>query len=319
MEKVKRIDIYNTLKIQKNINKKNKKRHNYIKNILNLRLEPYIIKIKENMIEKESYKLEENYITEIGLDNLTNIVIKTTIKQPKGYKHTKKTIEKISNSSKNKVLKDFILINPNGQKYTNISLSPFCIEHKLNYDKIRKFVNRGKIKLKNGGFKPKQETINCIGWEVIRPDIEKPKPKINYILTSPNGEVFEIDILNKFCEKYNLNYRTIKEYRNMGKIKIKLKTATEYTKNCNGWVVVNINNASIANKWKSKRKNKYIIISPKGKKYTTNNIIYFCDKNKLNLDVLYKNINKGRVKQNNKRLQISLNTVGWSIETIGFQ
>lgn len=206
------------------------------------------------------------------------------------------------------------MIDPNGNIYENVSLLSFCKEYKLNYHKIRKYVNTGKIKII--GKNPKKETLNCNGWEIKRKDKEI---KYNYIITSPKNIVYYVFKLTFFCEEHTLDYRTMRLNRNNGKINIKNKTtANKNTLNCDGWEIKNIKNTDICGVKKSKRKNKYILISPSNKKYEINNLENFCKEKDLSARTFRTFFNKGKINMVIRKTYHHkiLNTIGWEIITI---
>jgi len=300
-------------KIKNKRNVKNSEKNNILKDLLNENLEPKILKIKNNLVERDALLIESEIIKYIGLSNLTNLT-NGGLHYQEGYKHTKETKKKLSKSSSGKVIKKFILIDPNGKTYENVSLSSFCKEHKLNYHKMRKFVNTGKIKII--GKNPKKETLNCNDWEIKRKDKEI---KFNYIIITPDNKKYYVYKLTFFCEEHNLDYRTLRLNRNNGKIKIKNKTLSNIkTLNCDGWEIINIKNDNICNIKKSKSKIKYKIISPKNTEFYINNLKTFCKEKSLNERTFRTFFNKGKIKMTIKKSygQNILNCIGWEIKTI---
>lgn len=135
------------------------------------------------------------------------------------------------------------MISPDGIIYENVKLFDFCVKNDLDYQKIRKSYNKGKIKpIKSTSIKQsKLSTINCQGWEVINKKsktiLDKSYPK--YKLISPIGTEIIInsdEFISDICNEYNLDQRTIRYYKNLGKINIKNKNqATDKTINCQDW------------------------------------------------------------------------------------
>jgi hypothetical protein len=158
------------------------------------------------------------------------------------YKHTTETKNKISISSLNKESENrYSLISPDGNIFENVKLNNFCKENNLDYRKIRKSANKGIINIRITSIKQsKLETLNCIGWSVINKKIFKEKNKsIKYKLTSPDNEeifIFSGDIIKNVCDKFNLDVRTLRYYKNKGIIEIKNKEqCSEKSINCQGW------------------------------------------------------------------------------------
>jgi len=305
--------LFQHLKDAKSKYYKKSERHHYINK---LDTKPYIIKIKDSLTELQAFDLEEKYIETIGLDNLTNLVVSCIVHQPNGYKHSVETKRKIGEKSKGKISYNYKLISPDNIIYTGICLKTFCEDKKLNYDTIRKKINKGKIYLNSSGFKPKTETLNCENWEVVREDKEKIKPYYLYEIISPKKERFKIEKLAPFCKKHNLDHRTMMEHKNLGIIKIKHKTRTkENTLNCENWEVIKISDNNIYNNKKSKRKNNYII-SYKNDDYYVSNIKKFCDEYQLNKNLFYHKLNENdetKINIHHKKSQLSINTNGCSI------
>ena len=300
----------------KNKNKyKDSKKYKTIREILYSDMEPIIIKIKENLKELESLKLERKTIKKIGLDILTNENY-GGIHVQEGYKHTEETKKKLSVSGKGRVNKNFILISPDNKRYENVCLSDFCRKNELNFHKLRKFVNRGKIKLNNSGFSPKQETINCNGWEVIRDDIPIIE-KYKYVLVDPNGKEYKFNKIHLFCNEYNLDIRTISRNRNNGKIKIiKKRTNKVEVLNCENWEFINYEKDGRIKSWESIVPIKWKAISPNGEITFINNISKFCNENNLSYFTFLKNINKGKIskklRENHKIINV-VNSINWEI------
>jgi hypothetical protein len=144
------------LKLKSNSNK-NIKKKNRIKSIFDNGKEPIILKIKENLSEREALDIENKIINEIGREDLNkgpllNLNDGGQLTQI-NYRHTQETKDKMSLKSKGKFYVNYILISPVGEKFENMCLTEFCKNNKLNYHKIRKSINKGTIDIKgNNGL-----------------------------------------------------------------------------------------------------------------------------------------------------------------------
>jgi hypothetical protein len=126
-------------------------------------------------------------------------------------------------------------------------LNSFCKKYKLDYQKIRKSSNKGKIKsIKSNSIKQsKLETINCVGWEVINKKIAKEIiDKLKYKFIKPDGEeilIYSSDVIKDKCIEFKLDQRTLRYYKNKGVINIKNTTqSSEETINCQGWQFIDL-------------------------------------------------------------------------------
>lgn len=157
------------------------------------------------------------------------------------YHHDELSKEKISISGKKRIAEDrYSVISPDGEIYDNIKLINFCKDNNLDYQKMRKSSNKGKIKIRVTSIKQsKKETLNCIGWEVINKKSGKKDIKINYKFIDPTGQIFILykgEMIKDFCKSFNLDIRTIRYYKNKGKINIKNKSQSKVESiNCENW------------------------------------------------------------------------------------
>jgi len=100
--------------------------------------------------------------------------------------HTKKTIEKISKTTKatwgngkpppimhgknNPSTKKRIFISPTGKKYEVYGIKNFCKKHNLSLDKVKKFMDKGRVSKptdKKTISRQREKSKNTIGWEFI--------------------------------------------------------------------------------------------------------------------------------------------------------
>lgn len=295
----------------------NNLKYNRIKGILDKGREPIIYKIEKKLEEKFALDLEESLIREIGRINiktgsLTNL-LDSSWKSQNNYKHSDETKKKISKSLKNKKIinNTYSLISPDNVRYSNINLKDFCIDNSLNYDKIRKSCNKGKIKIK---FKTRStlKTLNCEGWELFDDTKEISFKTKKYVLLSPNNKTYYKEEISNFCEYKKMSVRTLIRNMNKGKIKILHKnTANQETLNCEGWSIYNTINRNV--KCLSNSKEKYILIDPNGEIEYCKNLTKYCEENNLSLRTLRTFMNNGTVnkihKSPNKKF---LNTFGWA-------
>lgn len=207
---------------------------------------PEIIKI-DNLSEEYSLFLEKEMITKIGrMDINTGPLTNRNdggIKPQDNYHHTKEVKNKISISGRKRSPDDrYTLISPDNNIFRKVKLLNFCEENKLDYQKMRKYSNKGKIPpIRITSIKQsKTETINCVGWTVINNKIKSNKEKyIKYKLIDPSGNetiILRGEIIKDLCEKLNLDHRTLRYYKNKGRIKIKNKNQCGIkSANCDGW------------------------------------------------------------------------------------
>jgi len=319
-------DFYHLNKVKNKNKYKKSEKFRIIEEILNNGLEPKIIRIFENCEEDKSLILERETITKIGrLDlkkgPLTNLN-DGGLKPQDNYKHSKETKEKISTKSKNRISNFFTIISPDGNIFNNISLNQFCVENQLDYQKMRKFTNRGKIFIRQKSL-AKTETINCEGWEVLNNKVNKKQPKrdVKYLLISPSGEeirIFTYESAKKICLKLNLNLRILKLYRNKGKIKFRNKEQCKNRNslNCQGWEFIDNNHAE--HDFISKRKVSWKITSPNNEIYYESNLLKFCKDYHLSYRTFNTFKNKGiidmTIRKNYK--QEILNSIGWQCQEL---
>lgn len=149
----------------------NKRFNGYNKKLISQGIQPIIIKIKENMTEKDAYNLEEKLIKKYGRkgidDNgiLLNILQESKAPNRQGKKHKQKSIIKMRRQRQN--------INAHfyGKKHTN--------ETK---EKIRQY---------NLGRHHKKESKNKLSKE--------------WLIITPSNENIHIKNLNDYCKKNRLH------------------------------------------------------------------------------------------------------------------
>jgi hypothetical protein len=319
-------DLYHLNKVKNKNKYKNSQKFKIIEDIISNNYEPKIIKIFENCEEKDSLLLEKETILKIGrLDinrgPLTNLN-DGGLKPQDNYKHSKETKLKLSEIQRNRISKFYTIISPSGNIFNNIKLNEFCKQNKLDYQKMRKFTNRGKIFIRQKTL-AKPETLNCEGWEILnnRSNKKQPKKVIKYLLISPIGEeikIFTYESVKDICLKLNLNYRILKLYRNKGKIKFRNKEQckNQDSLNCEGWEFIDNNHSE--HDFDSKRKVSWKITSPTGDIYYESNLQNFCKKNQLSYRTFGTFKNRGPISmeiRKNYKIEI-INSVGWQCQEI---
>jgi hypothetical protein len=311
----------------KNKNKfKTSVKFDIITDIVFSKLDPLIIKLRENLTEDESLTLEKDTILKIGrmdlsrgpLSNLNN----GGQKPQDGYKHSEETKKKIRQSY-NYTYPFWKIISPDGKVYENSSLIDICRDHNLEYRKMRKFANRGKMKIHKNN--PKIETLNCEGWEVLNMNEKKKKPKmtLKYLLIDPEGKEFPIYTHESATEKaknLNLNFRILKLYRNRGKIQIRniKKCINETSMNCQNWQFIDVVNNENKYYVSDRRKIAWKIISPKGEVFFEKNLLKFCKENSLSYRTFntFKNLGIINLSIRKNYGREIINTIGWQCEDI---
>lgn len=132
-----------------------------------------------------------------------------------GKKHSKETLIKISEGTKNKNLKTRTYINPNGEMVVVTNLREFCVENNLIYNSMislhneKIFTHKGYKKYnatnkkinKNKGRKLKDETIEKMKLSTR---------KYKYFLKSPDNIHYDVDFLRDFCSIHKLNPNAIR-------------------------------------------------------------------------------------------------------------
>lgn len=313
--------LYHLNKVKNNCKYKKSLKFSIIEENLKNGKEPVILKIKDGISENESLMLEKLLICKIGrleegpLTNLND----GGHKPQENYRHTEETKNKISaTSKKRKPDGRYHLISPEGTIYKNIKLLNFCKKNNLNYDKIRKSSNNGKIRVSKN-IKTKKETLNCEGWVVINSKIEnKKEKKIKYTLISPDNVKYTIYSNESgidFCKKLDLDFRLLRLYKNKGIIKIRNIDQCKKieSKNCQGWEFIDHVNKNKED-FSSKRKLIWKVISPENETTLISNLKEFCVKNELSERTLRTFKNRGPVnlqmrKNYNKKIE---KTIGWS-------
>lgn len=216
--------------------------------------DPIIIKLFDNLTEDDSLIKENEIIKKIGrLDLNTGPLTNKNdggLKPQDNYHHDDNAKMKISIGGKKRdPEKRYDLVSPDGILYTDVKLNIFCIDHNLDYQKIRKSSNKGKIKpIRVTSIKQsKPETINCVGWEVINKKVKK-EIKINrhlkYKLISPNKVeylIYSDEFIKDKCNELELDARTLRYYKNTGVISIKNTTQGNIKSiNCQGWQFIDL-------------------------------------------------------------------------------
>lgn len=313
----------------KNKNKyKDNNKFRTINQILDNGQNPIIIKIKSNLTEDESLTLENLTIKKIGrLDTnqgpLTNLN-DGGHKPQDNYRHTNESKNKISDGLRKKIPNErYTLVSPLGEIHENVKLISFCKEFNLDYQKIRKSSNQGKIYIKEKYIKhSKQITKNCIGWEVINKKIENKKElKLKYKLINPDGKVINIytnQDAYKIVNDLELDFRTLNLYRNKGVIQIRNinQCKKQGSKNCQGWQFLDPKRDE--HKHEPNKKLNWIITSPDNEVYQVANLLEFCQEYNLSYRTLQTFKNKGVIcmTPKNNYTQIIYNTIGWECRKI---
>jgi hypothetical protein len=238
--------LYHLEKVKNKCKYKRSDKFEIIESIVNSGNEPIIIKY-DNLSEDDALFLEKETITKIGRFDLGKGPLSNRNdgghKPQDNYHHDLESKKKISIASKNREAENrYTLISNDGIIYDNIKLSEMCIKFNLDYQKIRKYANKGKVKeIKSTSIKQsKQSTINCVGWELINKKIIKKEVKLpKYKLISPDGLehfIYSDTFISDKCSELNLDQRTLRYYKNKGIINIKnITLCNEKTINCIGW------------------------------------------------------------------------------------
>jgi hypothetical protein len=238
--------LYHLEKVKNKCKYKRSDKFEIIESIVNSGNEPIIIKY-DNLSEDDALFLEKETITKIGRFDLGKGPLSNRNdgghKPQDNYHHNLESKKKISIASKNRDAENrYTLISNDGIIYDNIKLSEMCTKFNLDYQKIRKYANKGKVKeIKSTSIKQsKQSTINCVGWELINKKIIKKEVKLpKYKLISPDGLehfIYSDTFISDKCSELNLDQRTLRYYKNKGVINIKnITLCNEKTINCIGW------------------------------------------------------------------------------------
>lgn len=240
-------------KIKNNCKFKPSTKFKIISDNLSFGIEPSILKIKENLSEDDSLSFEKELIVKIGRIDLNTGPLSNLndggMKPQDNYHHSNDTKYKISISGKNREPeKRYTIISPTMQVYEDIKLSIFCKQNDLDYQKMRKSSNTGKIKpIRVTSIKQsKKETINCIGWEVINKKITNAKSKkpVFKLISPDNTEyiIYKGDVIRDKCIELDLDQRTLRYYKNKGVINIKNINQSKRAINCNGWQFIALQN-----------------------------------------------------------------------------
>jgi hypothetical protein len=317
--------LYHHLNKVKNKNRyKNSNKFEKINEILESGLEPLIIKLNESMSEDDALDLEKSIINKIGrLDinkgPLTNLNDGGQ-KPQDNYHHSLETKIKISETNKSREPQDrYTLVSPEGTIHENVKLNKFCVDFGLDYQKMRKSSNKGKIQISERNIsRTKETTKNCSGWEVInKKNIKSKKEKIKYILINPSGEKFIIHTnqnASKIISGLGLDFRILNLYRNKGIISIRNinQCKKKESKNCQGWEFIDPKRSE--HNFESIRTESWMMTSPSGDTFKVRNLLLFCIQNGLSYRTFQTYKNKGAIKiaPNKKCNEKILNTIGWS-------
>lgn len=155
-------------------------------------------------------------------------------------KETKEKLKEKKNTKRNKI---YYLISPKNITHNvKWGLSSFCEKHNINYNVIKKHINKGKIVASNK--KRNDIRTNTIGWEIkTNINIEIEQNRTYYIILSPDNKEYKLyNGVRYFCEKNNLWYRTMMNHINKGKIKYPIKSFTTERLNTTGWEIKKIDN-----------------------------------------------------------------------------
>ena len=310
----------------KKVKNKNKFRisnkYQTITDIINNGREPIVIKLQDNLSEDDALLLENSTIKSIGRSDLETGPLTNLNdgghKPQNNYHHTQETKDKIKEGSKKIYYTFYKLTSPDGTVYDKIRLQTFCREHKLDYQKMRKFANRGVIKVKYK-TRASQETLNCEGWELINSKENKKKHirKVRYKLIDPSGKehlIYTDEDAMKSLKSLELDWRLLILYRNMGKIKIRNKKSCKKQNSLNieGWELIDILHKK-SKQYESVKKDRWELIDPNSNMFVINNLLKFCKENKLSYRTMQTNIGKGKI----DNVQSSYTCIGWSIEKLG--
>jgi hypothetical protein len=242
--------LYHLNKVRNNSKYKSNLKFRIIEENIKFGLEPIIIRY-DNLTEEQSLILEKSLIKKIGRIDIKCGPLTNRndggLKPQDNYHHDEESKNKISISGKNRNAEErYTLISPDGLKYENIKLNVFCNDNNLDYQKMRKSSNKGIISIRSTSIKQsKSKTINCIGWEVINKKLFKQiKKDVKYKLIDPIGNetlIYSGDMIKNVCEKFNLDQRTLRYYKNKGIIKIKNKNqCSNRSINCQGWQFIDL-------------------------------------------------------------------------------
>ena len=119
-------------------------------------------------VGKKARKTKLTTIDENGLNMYQVVGKKASITRLNWTDEQKADFNKKYSGANGSNSKKYLLISPNNQKigcYGNIK--EICKKYNLSLSVIRKYINKGKISIKIRS-NSKQESINCIDWEIIR-------------------------------------------------------------------------------------------------------------------------------------------------------
>lgn len=310
----------------KNKNKyKTNSKFEIIEECLNNSLEPVILKLYSNIDEDTSLNLEKQTILKIGrLDLMKGPLTNRNDggqKPQDNYHHTDSAKKNISLGLKNSTPKErYDVISPNNKIFENVNLLEFCKENRLDYQKIRKSSNKGRIKVRKT-INCNIETLNCENWEVVNKKIVRQDSKLRYILISPNNieyRIYSNQSISKFVNDLELDLKLLRVYRNKGRIEVKSinQCKKQYSINCQGWEFIDLNREEC--KFKSESKIKWLLVDRENNQHEITNLKDFCSKNNLSERTFRTFKNKGKIE-----LQIRcnygesiLNTINWECRSI---
>ncbi len=156
--------------------------------------------------------------------------------------------------------KRYIATNPKGQQFSVLYLSAFCEKHDLSEYHMRDCA-RGVSRFHKGW--------RCEFVDGSTPEwIDKTEEcKKDYIVTSPNGEVYQVKGLNHFCKEHGL--------RQSGMSKVARGKLSSYK----GWKVIFADGSTpkYFNQVALRRK-QYIVTTPNGEEYLVEHLKEFCDR-----------------------------------------
>jgi hypothetical protein len=323
--------LYHLNKVKNNCKFKKSYKFDIIQEILYNGYEPIILKMKELLSEDDSLSLEKDTIVKIGRIDMKSGPLANRNdggKKPQdNYHHSNESKIKISNGGKNRLPDNrYTLISPYDELYSNVKLGEFCKLHKLDYQKIRKSSNIGKILPIAEKYKKlsKLETLNCVGWEVINTKIIKLEKQrsIKYKIISPDNECYIIynnQVAENIISKLGLDFRTLSIYRNKGKINIRNinQCKKQESKNCQGWEFLDFKRDERKKEFESIREVSYVVRSPIGEEYLVKNLSSFCTDNNLSIRTfrtfMKKEVEKVEMCVRKNYSIETLNTIGWSI------
>jgi hypothetical protein len=201
-----------------------KKLRKMLKNNIN----PVIIKIQENLNEKQAYQLEKELVNVIGRiyyknGPLTNINDGGGTKPKKNYEKTSSISKQLWQNTeyRDKVLEgsknNWKIIFPDKTEKIIRDLSNWCKENNFIYSSCKAFASR-KIKYKNYCFinLNKNTDLNINDFSEPKKYSERKYFRNSYKITKNNGKYFIIYNKKMFCKKNKISFSTFRKIVNTG-------------------------------------------------------------------------------------------------------